>query len=96
MRRTGKPLSELKQQIRLYPQVLENIKVRERKPVEEIPAALKKIQAAEKALGTKGRVFVRYSGTEPLIRVMVEGENDAEIRKIASGIAEELKKAIGA
>jgi phosphoglucosamine mutase len=96
MKRTGKPLSELKRQIHLFPQVLENIKVRERKPVESIPGAQKKIEAAEKALGDKGRVFVRYSGTEPLIRVMVEGENDAEIRKIASGIADELRKAIGA
>lgn len=96
MKRTGKPLSELKQQIKLYPQVLENIKVRERKAVETLPSVQKKIEAAEKKLGTKGRVFVRYSGTEPLIRVMIEGEDDALIRSLAADIAAELKKEIGA
>jgi phosphoglucosamine mutase len=96
MKRTGKPLSELKRQIRLFPQVLENVRVKERKPIEEIPSAHQLIEAAEKTLGSQGRVFVRYSGTEPLIRIMVEGENDAEIRKIASGIADEIRKSIGA
>ncbi len=95
MKRTGKPLSELKRQIRLYPQVLENIRVRERKAVETIPSVQKKIEAAEKKLGSKGRVFVRYSGTEPLIRVMIEGEDDTLIRELASDIAKELKKEIG-
>ncbi len=96
MKRTGKPLSELKQQIRLYPQVLENVRVKERKPVEELPSVQAKILAAEKAIGARGRVFVRYSGTEPLIRVMIEGEDDRLIRQHASDIATELKKVIGA
>lgn len=95
MKRTGKPLSELKRQVRLFPQVLENIRVRERKSVESLPSVQKKIEAAEKKLGTKGRVFVRYSGTEPLIRVMIEGEDDALIRELATDIAKELKKEIG-
>ncbi|MBC7386041.1 MAG: phosphoglucosamine mutase [Cryobacterium sp.] len=96
MKRTGKPLSELKKQIRLFPQVLENIKVRERRPIEELPNVGKKIAEAEAELGSKGRVFVRYSGTEPLIRVMIEGENAKVIQALANGIAEELRKEIGA
>jgi len=96
MRRTGLPLSQLKRQIQLFPQILENIRVRERTPVEDLPTVQKKIQNAEKKLGEKGRVFVRYSGTEPLIRVMVEGENREEIQRIASDIADELRKVIGA
>jgi phosphoglucosamine mutase len=51
----------------------------------------KLIDEAKAALGSKGRVFVRYSGTEPLVRVMIEGEDDAMIRKLARGIADELK-----
>lgn len=95
MKRTGKPLSELKKQIQLFPQVLENVKVRERKPVEDIPGVQKRIADAEKTLAGNGRVFVRYSGTEPLLRVMVEGKNESEIKKIADEIAQEIRKAIG-
>jgi phosphoglucosamine mutase len=95
MKRTGKPLSELKKLITLFPQVLENVRVKERKPVEEIPSVHRLIQDAEKKLGGKGRVFVRYSGTEPLVRVMIEGENDALIRQLARGIADELRAKIG-
>ncbi len=95
MKRTGKPLSELKRQIKLYPQVLENVRVREQKPVDTLPAVKKMIEDAEKKLGTKGRVFVRYSGTEPLIRVMVEGEDESMIRTIATEIAALFKKEIG-
>lgn len=95
MRRTGKPLSELKKQIRLFPQVLENVRVRERKAVETLPTVHAKIIEAEKRLAGKGRVFVRYSGTEPLIRVMVEGEDHPLIVELASGICAELRKEIG-
>jgi phosphoglucosamine mutase len=92
MRRTGKPLSALKRAIRLYPQVREDVRVSERTPFEEVPEIAKNIADAEKALGEKGRVFVRYSGTEPLARVMVEGENETEIRAIARKIASSISK----
>jgi phosphoglucosamine mutase len=95
MKRTGKPLSELKKQIDLFPQVLENVRVKEQRPVEQIPSVRKLVQAAEKELGEKGRIFIRYSGTEPLVRVMLEGEDGAQIRRLAGTIATELRAKLG-
>ncbi|HZX34705.1 MAG TPA: phosphoglucosamine mutase, partial [archaeon] len=79
----------------LYPQVLVNVKVREKKPFEEMPRVLGEIDSASAALAGKGRVFVRYSGTENLARVMVEGENEAEIKEIVEKIALRIKEGIG-
>jgi phosphoglucosamine mutase len=95
MKRTGKPLSELKKQIRLFPQVLENIRVRERRPIEDVPGAVEAIANAEKRLAGKGRVFVRYSGTEPLLRIMVEGEDHPLISELAQSIAQVFEKEVG-
>lgn len=95
MQKTGKPLSELKKQISLYPQVLENVTVRTKKDFNEVPAILDVIKKVEKALGNKGRVLVRYSGTEPLARVMVEGENDQQIRQYAQEICHTLRAQLG-
>lgn len=96
MQRTGKPLSELKKDVPLLPQVREDVRVREKKSVEELPEVKALIEAADAELAGKGRVFVRYSGTEPLIRVMLEGQDMAVIRGHAKKIAAAFTKAIGA
>lgn len=99
MKNTGKPLSELKQEVKLMPQVREDVRVREKRPVEKMPKVQALIEAAEKKFAGRGRVFVRYSGTEPLIRVMLEGEDLNEIRRecklIASAFAAEIGEAGG-
>lgn len=92
MRRTGKTLSELKRAVKLFPQVREDIRVSRKEPFENHPEIMKAIQAAQATLGDKGRVFVRYSGTEALARVMVEGESHAQIQSLARGIAALIKK----
>lgn len=95
MERTGKPLSELKKQVPLYPQVREDVKVREKRAIADMPEVSELIAAAETELKGKGRVFVRYSGTEPLVRVMIEGEDLIAIRAQAKKIAAAFVKAIG-
>lgn len=95
MKRTGKPLSELKRAVTLLPQVREDVRVREKPPISDIPKAAELIQAAEKKFAGRGRVFVRYSGTEPLLRVMLEGDNLAEIRKECKKIAAAFAEAVG-
>lgn len=95
MKRTKKPLSELKKQIQLYPQICENIRVARKEPLDQIPEIQERIQAAEKALKDRGRVFVRYSGTEPLARVMVEGESQAQIEQLSGDIARVIQKHLG-
>ncbi|MBI4405780.1 MAG: phosphoglucosamine mutase [Deltaproteobacteria bacterium] len=87
MKKTGKKLSELKQQMVQYPQVLENIHVREKKDLKNYPKILAIIKKVETELGENGRVLVRYSGTEPVARVMVEGENYDKISAYAEEIA---------
>jgi phosphoglucosamine mutase len=93
---TGKPLSELRQVMRRFPQVLENLRVTSKPDVETLPAVAAAISAAESELGDRGRVLVRYSGTEPLLRVMVEGEREPAIRKLAADIVGAARAAIGA
>ena len=96
MKRTGKPLSELKKEVPLLPQTREDVRVRAKTPVEELPEVKKLIDEADAELAGRGRVFVRYSGTEPLIRVMLEGDDLAMIRAHAKKIAAAFSKAIGA
>ncbi|MCA9602710.1 MAG: phosphoglucosamine mutase, partial [Myxococcales bacterium] len=95
--REGRPMSELaKGAMERIPQVLVNVKLPERKPLEELPRTTRAIHAAEKKLAKKGRVLVRWSGTEAKLRVMVEGPNEATIKSIANGIADEAKREITA
>ncbi|HTR60093.1 MAG TPA: phosphoglucosamine mutase [Candidatus Binataceae bacterium] len=89
-----RPLSELRAMHRV-PQVLENVKVRERKPLEKIPAVQRAITAAEERLDGSGRLLVRYSGTEMLARVMVEGEDHKTIQTIAQEIGAAIQKHLG-
>lgn len=95
MRRTGKPLSELKKEIRLYPQVMENVRVSRKEPFENHTEIARAIADAQDALRDRGRVFVRYSGTESLARVMVEGENFHEIQTLSKKIATSIQRVLG-
>jgi phosphoglucosamine mutase len=95
MKRTGKPLSVLKKQIKLFPQVREDIRVSRKEPFEDHPEIAQKIAGAQLALKDKGRVFVRYSGTEPLARVMVEGEDATQIQTLAKSIGSSIQKILG-
>lgn len=95
MRRTGKPLSELKKAIKLFPQVRNDVRVSRKEPFENHREIAKAIAAAEEALKDKGRVFVRYSGTEPLARVMVEGEELSQIQMLSQNIATSIQRALG-
>ncbi|MBV8882200.1 MAG: phosphoglucosamine mutase [Planctomycetaceae bacterium] len=75
-----------------FPQVLINVKVGRKPPLEEVPGIRKAIAAAEKELGEDGRILVRYSGTEKLCRVMVEGPTDDPVRRLASATADVVQK----
>jgi phosphoglucosamine mutase len=93
---TGKPLSELKQCLVKYPQAQRNVKVREKRPLEELPAVQRLVSEAERELSGAGRVLLRYSGTEPKIRLLIEGRDAATINARADTIAEVIREAIGA
>jgi phosphoglucosamine mutase len=95
MMEQGKTLGELRRLMSKFPQILLNVTVRERKPFSRLPRVRSRIAQVEKELGERGRVLVRYSGTEPLARVMLEGENEQEIRRLAQGIAEEIRSELG-
>jgi phosphoglucosamine mutase len=87
MQAEAKPLSELKQFMKDVPQVLINTRVTHRKELDAIPGYNKLVQDIQKKLGTEGRLFVRFSGTEPVIRVLVEGPDKTAIGRYAEEIA---------
>jgi phosphoglucosamine mutase len=87
MRRTGRTVSELARCMSAVPQILLNIRVKTKPELSTFPAIQQAIQAGEAKLNGTGRVLVRYSGTEPLLRIMVEGERDALIRTVADELA---------
>jgi phosphoglucosamine mutase len=91
-----RPLSELKKVMQRYPQVLINVQVRERRDLATIDAVARTIRGVEQSLGEKGRLLVRFSGTEPLVRVMVEGEDEQVVRKYGEEVAEVVRKHLGA
>jgi len=93
--RTGKSVDELTADLKVFPQVIVNIKVREKKPLESIPAVAAAIRAAEAELKDTGRVVIRYSGTEPLARVMIEAESEEAMQRLADGIADAIRKELG-
>ena len=95
MARTGKSIEELTADLKVFPQVIVNVKVRERRPLEGIPAVAERIRAAEEELKDTGRVVIRYSGTEPLARVMIEAESEKAMRRLADGIAEAIRAELG-
>jgi phosphoglucosamine mutase len=92
MREKERPLSELAGLLVPFPQVLINVRVARKIPFEECPAVLEAQNAVEKELGNRGRVLLRYSGTEDLCRVMVEGEHDGQVGRCAGNLAETVRK----
>ena len=95
MAETGKPLSELKRCLSKYPQAQRNLKVREKRPLEQLPQILALVKDAETSLNGAGRVLLRYSGTEPKIRLLIEGRDGEHINRHADRIANAILEEIG-
>jgi phosphoglucosamine mutase len=88
-------LDELAADLTVYPQLLVNIRVKERRPLEQLPGVVEEIRACESALDGLGRVVVRFSGTEPLLRVMVEGPDLQQVENYAGRIASAIRTELG-
>jgi phosphoglucosamine mutase len=95
MQRTGRPLSELRRGLRKYPQRLVNVPVRERIPLEQVPEIADAVKAVEKELGSAGRVLLRYSGTEPKIRLLVETRDEAMLQPVIDRLLAPIQKHLG-
>ncbi len=91
----GTGLDELIADMRVYPQRLVNVRVREKKRLTEVPAVAREIRRVEEAFAGSGRVLVRFSGTEPLARVMVEGLDEQQVESYSQSIAEVIRSAMG-
>ena len=96
MAETGRSLRDLASALVTYPQVLVNVRVGRRVPVAEVPAIAAAIDSVERRLGTEGRLLVRYSGTEPLLRIMLEGRDQQEIDALGSRDRRGREGALGA
>jgi phosphoglucosamine mutase len=96
MHETGAPLSKLKTCLKKYPQAQRNLKVKAKPPIEELREVVKLRDEVERELGGKGRVLLRYSGTEPKIRLLIEGRELDKIDQHANRIADAIQNAIGA
>ena len=96
MRESGKDLDELTADLEVYPQSLVNVRVGERRPLEELPGVQAAIRDAEEAFGDSGRIVVRFSGTEPLARVMVEGASESQVRLHSERIADAIRQELAA
>jgi phosphoglucosamine mutase len=92
---TGKPLAELVGDLKVFPQTIQNVRVREKTPFKDVPAIQHAIDAAQNELNGNGRVVVRYSGTEALARVMVEAESEEKMRALTHKIAGAIQNALG-
>jgi len=93
---SGQTLRELTADMVVFPQIIKNVRVRERKPLDQVAAVVEAIRLAEQDLDGDGRVVVRYSGTEALARVMVEAESEEKMRRIADEIASAIQHTLGA
>jgi len=96
MARSGKSLAELAGDMKVFPQTIQNVRVREKIPFTQVPVVQQAIARAEKELNGNGRVVVRYSGTEALARVMVEAESAEKMKALADGIALAIRANLGA
>ena len=92
---SGKPLSELRRVLKKYPQAQRNLRVKEKPPLDSLPGVAHLVAATETALAGKGRVLLRYSGTEPKVRLLIEGPDETVINASADAIASALIVAIG-
>jgi phosphoglucosamine mutase len=95
MQTSGAGLDELTQEIQIHPQRLINVRIKERKRLEDLPGVAAEIRAAEDSFGDSGRVLVRFSGTEPLARVMVEGPELDRVEAFANRIASQIRAELG-
>ncbi len=93
--RTDKSIDELTADLKVFPQVIVNVKVREKKPLESIPAVAAAIRAADEELKDSGRVVIRFSGTEALARVMIEAESEELMHHHANAIADAIRAELG-
>ncbi len=96
MVRTGKPLADLVSDLKVFPQTIRNVRVRNKTPFAQIPAVQAAIAVAQRELDGNGRVLVRYSGTEALARVMLEAESKEQIDRLAEAIVEAIRSELGA
>lgn len=96
MRESGEALDELTEGFTRLPQVLTNVRVREKLPFEEVGEIARRVREVEARLGERGRLLLRYSGTEALARVMIEGERQDEIEELAEGLAAVIRRTLGA
>ena len=94
MAESGRELADLAADLVTFPQTLVNVRVREKVDVATIPAVAEAMQRVEQALAGRGRLLVRYSGTEPLLRIMIEGENQATVQAWAEEVADAVRKTI--
>lgn len=95
LKHSGKSLAQATERFQRYPQTLVNVRVKEKPPFGDLPAVTKATAEVERHLGNEGRLLLRYSGTEPLARVMIEGQNQTEIESYAQQIAAAINQAIG-
>jgi phosphoglucosamine mutase len=95
MQEKARPLDELAQAMEPLPQVLYNVEVKEKKNLSEVPEIEGRIKKIEKSLGNSGRILIRYSGTEPLLRIMIEGEDETKLHRFAQDLMDLIKKHIG-
>jgi phosphoglucosamine mutase len=96
MAETGRELADLAADLKTYPQVLVNVRVRERRELRDLPPVASVMDQVERSLAGQGRLLVRYSGTEPLLRIMIEGRDQQEIQSWAHDIADVVRREIGA
>lgn len=96
MRDTGRELHELTEGFRRYPQTLVNVRVREKLPFGEVEGVARAAREVESELGERGRLLLRYSGTEPLARVMIEGEKQDDVERLAEHLASAIRHHLGA
>jgi phosphoglucosamine mutase len=89
-------LAELTEGVHRYPQILVNVRVREKRPFEELPSVQRQAQAITQELGDHGRLLLRYSGTEPLARIMIEGQDEREIKSYANDLADLIRQELDA
>jgi phosphoglucosamine mutase len=94
--RTGTPLADLVADLKVFPQIIRNVRVKSKTPFDHIPTVHAAIAAAERELDGNGRVVVRYSGTEALARVMIEAEAKEQMDRLAGSIVEAIQSALGA
>jgi phosphoglucosamine mutase len=95
MVRSGRTLADLISDLKVFPQRIQNVRVREKVPFDQVPELKQAIEAAQRELDGNGRVVVRYSGTEALARVMVEAESEGKMNALTDGIAGAIRAALG-